>query len=65
MTEPCAVMHLASGDIGYRDSGGSGMPILFIHGVCGSKEVFEHQFSGPLTGMFRLIAFDLPGHGAS
>ncbi len=65
MTEPCAVMHLASDDIGYRDSGGTGLPILFIHGICGSKEVFEHQFSGPLKDMFRLIAFDLPGHGAS
>lgn len=65
MTRPCQTMQLASGRIGYRDSGGTGLPILFVHGVCGSKEVFEHQFSAPLTGLFRLIAFDLPGHGAS
>ena len=65
MTAPCPTMRLTSGRIGYRDSGGDGMPILLVHGVCGSKEVFEHQFTEPLTGRFRLIAFDLPGHGAS
>ncbi len=65
MTGPCPTMRLASGSIGYRDSGGAGLPIIFVHGVCGSKEVFEHQFSEPLTNLFRLIAFDLPGHGAS
>ncbi len=65
MTAPCPIMRLDSGRIGYRDSGGSGLPIVFVHGVCGSKEVFEHQFAEPLLGKFRLIAFDLPGHGAS
>lgn len=65
MTAPCAVMHLASGNIGYRDSGGTGLPLVFVHGVCGSKEVFEHQFTEALTRRFRLITFDLPGHGAS
>lgn len=65
MIGPCPTMRLTSGRIGYRDSGGAGLPILFVHGVCGSKEVFEHQFTEPLTDRFRLIAFDLPGHGAS
>jgi len=58
-------MRLAGGDIGYRDSGGTGLPIVFVHGVCGSKEVFDHQFDEALAGAFRLVAFDLPGHGAS
>jgi len=58
-------MRLSSGGIGYRDTGGSGLPIVFVHGVCGSKEVFRHQFVEALSGSFRLIAFDLPGHGAS
>ncbi len=65
MTAPCAAMKLAGGTIGYRDSGGKGLPLVFVHGVGGSKEVFEHQFVEELTGRFRLIAFDLPGHGAS
>lgn len=65
MTAPCAVMTLAGGTIGYRDSGGTGLPVVFVHGVGGSKEVFEHQFTSAMTSRFRLIAFDLPGHGAS
>ncbi|WP_084619917.1 alpha/beta fold hydrolase [Devosia chinhatensis] len=65
MTVACETMRLASGVIGYRDSGGPGLPIVMVHGVGGSKEVFEHQFSPELTSRFRMIAFDLPGHGAS
>jgi pimeloyl-ACP methyl ester carboxylesterase len=65
MISQSPTMQLESGRIAYRDSGGKGMPILFVHGLCGSKEVFEHQFVAPLTDLFRLIAFDLPGHGAS
>ena len=65
MTSACPKMRLSSGGIGYRDTGGPGLPIVFVHGVCGSKEVFRHQFAEALTGSFRLIAFDLPGHGAS
>ncbi len=65
MAAPCAVMKLAGGTIGYRDSGGPGLPLVFVHGVGGSKEVFEHQFTEAMTSRFRLIAFDLPGHGAS
>jgi pimeloyl-ACP methyl ester carboxylesterase len=65
MTSACPKMRLSSGSIGYRDSGGTGLPIVFVHGVCGSKEVFKHQFAEALAHNFRLIAFDLPGHGAS
>ncbi|MHA6685206.1 alpha/beta fold hydrolase [Mesorhizobium sp. A556] len=47
------------------DSDGSGRPILLIHGNSSCKEVFDQQFADPLLADFRLIAFDLPGHGAS
>jgi len=47
------------------DSGGEGQPIVLIHGNSSSKEVFDRQFADPLLTNFRLIAFDLPGHGAS
>jgi len=36
-----------------------------IHGNSACKEVFAHQFESRLAHRFRLIAFDLPGHGAS
>lgn len=39
--------------------------VLFIHGNSSSKTVFKHQLSSKLFENFRLIAFDLPGHGES
>ncbi|WP_321936337.1 alpha/beta fold hydrolase [Paraburkholderia sp. J8-2] len=52
------------GTIAVSDTGGSGRPLLLIHGNSACKESFFHQFTS-LHGRFRLIAFDLPGHGVS
>ena len=38
--------------------------IIFIHGNSSCKEVFRQQFQA-LRGEYRLVAFDLPGHGVS
>jgi pimeloyl-ACP methyl ester carboxylesterase len=48
----------------YRDSGGSGPVVLFLHGIGGSLELWEAQFVAANQGL-RLIALDLPGHGLS
>jgi pimeloyl-ACP methyl ester carboxylesterase len=53
------------GTLAVRDSGGAGTPLLLIHGNSGCKEVFDAQFAAPALQEFRLIAPDLPGHGAS
>jgi len=42
-----------------------GLPIIFVHGNSLSALTFTHQFSDPALNGFRLIAFDLPGHGNS
>jgi pimeloyl-ACP methyl ester carboxylesterase len=42
-----------------------GLPIVFIHGNSLSASTFIHQFSDQTLNKFRLIAFDLPGHGNS
>src|SRR5579872_1024084 len=42
-----------------------GPPILFIHGYCQSTFAWRKQFAGDLGRDFRLIAFDLRGHGES
>lgn len=42
-----------------------GPPIIFIHGLLGSRLNWERQFSAPQLQRFRLIAFDLRGHGFS
>ena len=47
------------------DSGGDGYPVLLLHGSGSSKDVFARQFLSSLTGKYRLIAIDLPGHGHS
>jgi pimeloyl-ACP methyl ester carboxylesterase len=51
--------------ISVEDSGGGGTPVLMIHGNSTSSRVFRHQFDSKLVQNYRLIAFDLPGHGDS
>ncbi len=53
------------GKIMVEDHGGSGFPMLLIHGNSSSRHVFARQMKSPLKDLCRLIAFDLPGHGES
>ncbi len=53
------------GSIACIDSKGTGPALLFIHGNSACKEVFSRQFDSALAHRCRLVAFDLPGHGAS
>lgn len=53
------------GEISLVDSGGAGPALLMIHGNSARKEIFRHQFGEELTSRYRLIAYDLPGHGES
>ncbi|WP_340610365.1 alpha/beta fold hydrolase [Xenorhabdus bharatensis] len=50
--------------ISVLDSGGNGLPVLFIHGNSSSKEIFRHQVEY-FKKDYRVLALDLPGHGAS
>lgn len=47
------------------DSGASKPTIVLLHGNSFSSAVFEKQLRSPRLCGFRLIAFDLPGHGRS
>jgi len=51
--------------LAYRESAGSGLPVLMIHGNSTCREVFRNQLDGAIGGVHRCIAFDLPGHGDS
>lgn len=42
-----------------------GPPIVLVHGFSQTYAVFSRQFAAPLADEFRLIAFDLRGHGCS
>lgn len=53
------------GVVATTDTGGSGFPLLMIHGSGWAQNVFRKQFDSELTKNWRLLAVDLPGHGAS
>jgi pimeloyl-ACP methyl ester carboxylesterase len=53
------------GRIAVAESRDDGPPVLMIHGNSSCKEVFAKQFDSQIGQSHRLIALDLPGHGAS
>lgn len=53
-----------SGDTLWYQDQGRGPALLFIHGWCMSGEVWKYQRDA-LSGTYRLITIDLPGHGRS
>jgi pimeloyl-ACP methyl ester carboxylesterase len=53
------------GCLAVEQAGNGGMPVLLIHGNSFSRHVFRHQLQGRLAKRYRLIVFDLPGHGES
>ena len=57
-----AVDHL-DGPIAWREAG-DGPPVLFLHGLGGTRLAWEPQLEG-LADRFRCIAWDLPGYGDS
>jgi pimeloyl-ACP methyl ester carboxylesterase len=54
-----------NGAIAVHESVGQGPPVVLIHSNSSSSRAFSRQLDGPLGQCFRLIAVDLPGHGAS
>lgn len=50
--------------IAYLDSGGSGTPLILVHGFGGDKDNWV-RVARPLRTSFRVIALDLPGYGES
>jgi pimeloyl-ACP methyl ester carboxylesterase len=53
------------GPIMVEEAGDGDLPVLLIHGNSLSREVFRKQLGGALSRKYRLVAFDLPGHGES
>ena len=53
------------GSIMVEEAGRGDLPVLLIHGNSLSREVFRKQLCGALSSKYRLVAFDLPGHGDS
>ena len=54
-----------NGAIAVHESAGQGPAAVLIHGNSSSSRAFSRRLDGPLGERFRLVAIDLPGHGAS
>ncbi|HSI41114.1 MAG TPA: alpha/beta hydrolase [Xanthobacteraceae bacterium] len=60
-----SIVRTAQADIAVAQTTGGGLPVLLIHGNSSGKDVFAGLMAGPLGTRYRMIAPDLPGHGAS
>ena len=49
----------------YERGNPAGPPVVLIHGFLGNHLNWSRQFSGALADSFRIITYDLRGHGAS
>ncbi len=47
----------------YRDTGGSGVPVILLHAATGSSRVWEYQIPVFAAAGYRVIAFDRRGWG--
>ncbi len=47
----------------YRDTGGSGAPVILLHAATGSSRVWEYQIPAFTAAGYRIIAFDRRGWG--
>jgi pimeloyl-ACP methyl ester carboxylesterase len=56
---------LSGARLWYKDTGGSGVPIVVLHSNTGSSENWEHQIPAFTAAGFRLIAYDRRGWGRS
>lgn len=63
-SERMASIDSARGRIGVIDTGGTGTPIVFLHGVGSDKSVWQPQVDH-FSKSRRALAFDYPGYGES
>lgn len=54
-------VQLPSGRIFYRDSGGAGIPVLFLHAGSGNSMMWEYQIPAFTSAGYRFIAIDYRG----
>ncbi len=49
----------------YKDTGGAGVPVVFLHAATGSSRVWEYQVPAFVARGYRVIAYDRRGFGRS
>ncbi len=58
-------LSIGANRIAVYESQGHGPTIFLIHGNSSSAQAYKHQLEGDFGATHRVIALDLPGHGAS
>lgn len=58
MTVTDSSVDLPAGNVFYRDSGGSGTPVVFLHAASGNSALWEHQIPAITDAGFRFVALD-------
>jgi len=51
--------------ISYRDTGGSGVPVVLVHAATGNSRVWEYQLPAFTAAGYRVVAYDRRGFGRS
>lgn len=65
-TEPVErILATSHGSVAVADNGLAAPAVLLIHGNSSCWQAFTRQFDADFAGRYRMVAFDLPGHGAS
>ena len=59
-----AILETSLGNIGYREQGSGGTPLVFLHGIGSDKSAWDPQLAH-FGKKRRTIAFDYPGYGES
>lgn len=49
----------------YRDTGGSGVPVIFVHAATGNSRMWEYQLPAFTAAGYRVVAYDRRGFGRS
>jgi pimeloyl-ACP methyl ester carboxylesterase len=58
-------INTSQGAIAYEEYGEGDAVVLFIHGNSSCRKVFKRQTASEFSEQYRMITFDLPGHGDS
>lgn len=58
-----ASLDVPGAHIFYLDSGGTGIPVVFLHANTGSSRVWEYQIPAMTSAGYRVLAFDRRGWG--
>ena len=56
-------IELPTGKVFYRDSGGSGVPVVFLHAASGNSMTWRHQIPAFTRAGYRFLAIDYRGVG--